>query len=352
MPKKWRIAIIGTGVVGNMHLRAMKPIEACDVVAVCDLDIGQGKKATTEATVDIPVYTNLTELLNNEKLDCVHICTPSGDHAGPTIAAMKRGISAVVEKPIEILPERVDEMIAVAKKSGVRLAGIFQNRWNEANIALREAVKQNRFGKIAWAGVFTPWYRSNEYYASAGWRGTWKLDGGGAVMNQGVHQVDLMQWIIGPVKTVSALATTRMHPAIEVEDTLTCNVQFENGALGSYVATTAMWPGGPVRIEIGGEHGSAISENGLKRFEFQQPRPEDQDLVARLDPNRAKDTAGGKAATDIGLLLHMKNIEAIYDSWNKNEDAETDGPEARKAVAIIKAMYESAKKNGQPVDVK
>jgi UDP-N-acetyl-2-amino-2-deoxyglucuronate dehydrogenase len=114
-----------------------------------------------------------------------------------------------------------------------------------------------------------------------------------------------------------------------------------------------MWPGSHVRIEIGGEHGSAVSENGLKRFEFQSPRPEDQEIIHRLDPARVKEeSSGGKAPVDIGLLLHKKNIESIYDSWNNNQDAVTDGPEARKAVAIIKAMFESAKKNGAPVDVK
>jgi UDP-N-acetyl-2-amino-2-deoxyglucuronate dehydrogenase len=352
MPRQWRIAVIGTGIVGDIHLRSMKSLPQCVVAAVCDLEAEQGRKAITQSSFSVPIYTNLADMLDKEKLDAVHVCTPSGDHSGPAIAAMMRGVNAVVEKPIEIIPERVDEMIAVSKEYGVRLAGIFQNRWNEANVVLRDAVRENRFGRIAWAGIFTPWFRSNEYYAQAGWRGTWKLDGGGAVMNQGVHQVDLMQWIMGPVKTVSAFASSRIHAAIEVEDTLTCAVQFENGAFGSYVSTTAMWPGGPVRIEIGGEFGSAISENGLKRFEFQQPRPKDQELINRLDPNRAKDSGGGKSATDIALLLHQKNIEAIYQAWDRNEDAETNGAEARKAVAIIQAMYESARKNGNPVDVK
>jgi UDP-N-acetyl-2-amino-2-deoxyglucuronate dehydrogenase len=352
MPRTWRIAVVGTGVVGDIHLRALKQIPECTVVAVCDLESQHGRKALDLNKLNVPIYTNLADMLDKEKLDSVHICTPSGDHSGPAIAAMRRGINALVEKPLEILPERVDEMIAVAKQYKVRLAGIFQNRWNEANVVLRDAVRQNRFGKIAWAGVFTPWFRSNEYYASAGWRGTWKLDGGGAVMNQGVHQVDLMQWIIGPVKTVSAFASSRIHPAIEVEDTLTCALQFENGAYGTYVSTTAMWPGGPVRIEIGGEFGSAISENGLKRFEFQNPLPEDEQLLNRLDPARSAGVGGGKAAADIGLDLHGKNIQAVYQSWDRNEDAETSGPEARKAVAIIQAMYESARKNGQPVDVK
>ena len=171
-------------------------------------------------------------------------------------------------------------------------------------------------------------------------------------MNQGVHQVDLMQWIVGPVKTVSAFASSRIHPKIEVEDTLTCAVQFENGVYGTYVSTTAMWPGGPVRIEIGGEFGSAISDNGLKRFEFKEPQPQDKELLDRLDPSRAQNTGGGKAAADIATELHVKNMRSVYDAWDRGEEAETWGPEARKAVAIIQAMYKSARKNGAPVDVK
>jgi predicted dehydrogenase len=348
----WKIAIIGTGVVGEVHLRSLQKVPNCQVVAVCDIEGPKAKKVITQTSTDVPIFTNLTEMLKTQKLDSVHVCTPSGEHKGPAIAAMQHGKNVLVEKPMEILPDRVDEMIDAAKKHGVRLAGIFQNRWNEANIVLRDAVKQNRFGRLAWAGIFTPWYRSDEYYATAGWRGTWKLDGGGAVMNQGVHQVDLAQWIIGPIKTVSAFASSRIHPQIEVEDTLTCALQFENGAYGTYVSTTAMWPGGAVRIEIGGELGSAISENGLKRFEFKDPQPTDQDLLNRLDPARAQNSGGGKAATDIGLDLHGKNMHHVYESWSAGKDAETFGPEARKAVAIIQAMYQSARKKGAPVDVK
>jgi UDP-N-acetyl-2-amino-2-deoxyglucuronate dehydrogenase len=352
MPNPWRIAIIGTGVVGELHLRSLQKLPDCRTVAVCDIDGPKAKKIITQTSTTVRIYTDLAEMLRKEKLDSVHVCTPSGDHMGPAITAMERGVNVLVEKPMEILPERVDEMIDAAKKHGVRLAGIFQNRWNDANIALRDAVQQNRFGRLAWAGIFTPWYRSDEYYATAGWRGTWKLDGGGAVMNQGVHQVDLAQWIVGPIKTVSAFASKRIHPQIEVEDTLTCAMQFESGAYGSYVATTAMWPGGAVRIEIGGEFGSAISENGLKRFEFKNALASDTELLDRLDPARAKDSGGGKAATDIGLDLHGKNMQHVYDAWSKGQDAETYGPEARKAVAIIQAIYESARKNGTPMDVK
>jgi UDP-N-acetyl-2-amino-2-deoxyglucuronate dehydrogenase len=352
MPRQWRVAIIGTGVVGELHVRSLKSLPNCQLVAVCDLEQDKGRNALDKNSVSVPIYTDLGKMLRKEKPDSVHVCTPSGDHKKPAITSMKHGANVLVEKPMEILPGRIDAMIEAAKKHGVKLAGIFQNRWNDANIALRDAVKQNRFGKLSWIGVITPWYRTDQYYEDGAWRGTWKLDGGGAVMNQGVHQVDLMQWIVGPVKTVSAFASSRIHPKIEVEDTLTCALQFENGAYGTYVSTTAMWPGGTVRIEIGGEFGSAISENGLRRFEFKEPLPQDKELLDRLDPSRAQNSGGGKAATDIGLDLHGKNMLAVYDAWDRGEEAETWGPEARKAVAIIKAMYQSAKKNGAPVDVK
>ncbi len=352
MSRQWRIAVVGTGVVGELHVRSMMKLPNCRLVSVCDLQRDQGRKALDKNKLSVPIYTDLGEMLRKEKLDSVHVCTPSGDHKGPVIAAMEHGLNVLVEKPMEIEPKRIDEMIAVAKRKGVKLAGVFQNRWNDAHRALRQAVQEKRFGKIAWAGVFTPWYRTDQYYEEGGWRGTWKLDGGGAVMNQGVHQVDLMQWIVGPVKTVSAYASSRIHPKIEVEDTLTCALQFENGADGTYVSTTAMWPGGPVRIEIGGEFGSAISENGLKRFEFKNPQAGDAELLDRLDPAKATNSGGGKSATDIGLDLHGKNMLAVYEAWDRGEEAETHGPEARKAVAIVQAMYESARRNGPPVDVR
>jgi len=352
MPQQWRIAIIGTGVVGMMHLRTLHNLPNCRVAAVCDVDSEKARAALASTGWSVPIYTDINEMFRREKLDSVHICTPSGDHLRPAITSMSHGVNVLVEKPMEIVPERIDEMIDASKKHGVRLAGIFQNRWNEANIALRDAVRQNRFGKIAWVGVVTPWYRSNEYYEEGGWRGTWKWDGGGAVMNQGVHQVDQMQWIAGPVKTVSAFASSRIHPKIEVEDTLCCAVQFESGAFGTFVSTTAMWPGAATRIEIGGEFGSAISENGLKRFEFKEPLPGDQELIARLSPAISRDTGGGKSATDVGLDLHGLNFQAVYEAWDQGRDAETCGPEARKAVAIIHAMYQSSRQNGVPIAVK
>jgi UDP-N-acetyl-2-amino-2-deoxyglucuronate dehydrogenase len=132
---------------------------------------------------------------------------------------------------------------------------------------------------------------------------------------------------------------------------LSCSLQFANGAYGTFMSSTAMWPGGAARLEVGGEHGSAISENGLRRFEFRNPLPSDKELLEKLDPKKAGGTGGGAWATDVGLDLHCQNIMSIYQAWERGEEAATSGPEARKAVAIVQAMYQSARKNGAPVDV-
>jgi len=351
MSRQWRCAVIGTGMVGEWHVRAIPKIAGCELVAICDVHDPNARRALDKNNTSVPIYNDVMEMYKKEKIDAVHICTPSGNHQEPAALAMQHGKCVIVEKPMEIYPDRIDAMVETAKKNGVHVAGIFQNRWHPANQAIKRAMDEGRFGKLAWAGSITPWYRPDKYYEDGGWRGTWKLDGGGAVMNQGVHQVDLIQWIVGPVKTVCAFASSRIHAKIEVEDTMTCALQFASGAYGTFVSTTAMFPGASTRFEVGGENGSAVNEGGLKRFAFREERPEDKALLEKLDPARSKTTGGGASAADVPLDLHTLNITAIYDAWNRDQDAETSGPEARKAVSIIQAMYASARKNGAPVDV-
>jgi UDP-N-acetyl-2-amino-2-deoxyglucuronate dehydrogenase len=352
MGREWRCAVVGTGTVGSWHTATIPKVPGCKLVAICDIRQERATKALNYASLtDIPIYTDAAEMYRNEQIDAVHVCTPSGDHMDPAIAAMKAGKNVVVEKPMEIHADRIDKMIETSKQCGVRLAGIFQNRWNESNAAIKKAVDGGRFGRVAWAAAVTPWYRTNEYYKEVDWRGTWNLDGGGAVMNQGVHQVDLMQWVMGPVKTLSAYGSSRIHASIETEDTLTCALQFQSGAYGTFVSTTAMWPGGSTRLEVGGEFGTAVSDDCLRRFEFQQKQQSDQELIDRLGPNRPKNVGGG-SSNIIALDLHGQNIKHIYDAWAEGRDADTAGPEARKAVVIIEAMYASMRKNGSPVEVK
>jgi len=376
MSKNWRCGVLGTGLVGDWHVKVCSQLSNTTLVAVCDIDPARAQKSLAKHNLQrIPIYTDQAEMMRKEQLDILHICTPSGNHMNPAIMAMEAGKNVIVEKPMEIQLDRIERMEAVAKKNNVRLAGIFQNRWNPANRAIRDAMSEGRFGRIAWAGCFTPWYRPDQYYRDGGWRGTWKLDGGGAIMNQSIHAIDLLQWIVGPVKQVSAYASSRIHAEIEVEDTMSCSLEFENGGYGTIMGTTAMFPGQPARIEVGGENGTAISENGLKIFKFRDERPGDAQLLETLCPpapdkwkeriaaaggdalleklgmKKAASSGGGTGAADVPLDFHGRNVLAILNAWDEGHDAETHAAEARKAVAIVLAMYESARKKGAPIRV-
>lgn len=352
MARQWKAAVVGTGVVGEWHVRMIPRIPNYSLSAVCDIAPDKAKACLDKNQISgVPVYGEIGEMLRRAEIDVVHVCTPSGAHMDPVIMALVAGKNVICEKPLEIQLDRIDRMVETSKRTGSRLAGIFQNRWNDANRAIKAAAEEGRFGILTWAGCFTQWYRTDKYYEDGGWRGTWKLDGGGAIMNQSVHAIDLMQWIAGPVKRVSAYASSRIHTKIEVEDTASASLEFESGAFGTIVGTTAMFPGLPPRLEIGGENGLAISENGLKMFKFREERAADVELVARLAAMKPKGTAGGASNTDIGLDLHARNIMHILQAWDEGRDAETNGSEARKAVAIVVATYESARKGGVPVDV-
>jgi predicted dehydrogenase len=332
--KIWRCGLLGTGMAGESHIRALGKIPNAKLVAVCDVDKARAQAALDKHKATAPIYPDLKSLLSSEPLDVLHIATPSSYHTDAAMAAFEKKINVISEKPLDITLERIDAMIAAAKKHGVRLAGIFQNRWNPANLAIKTATEQNRFGSITWIGAFVLWYREPKYYQS--WRGTKDVDGGGAIMNNSIHSIDLLQWLGGPIKSVSAFSARRMHTQLEVEDTLSASLVFENGALGSVVGTTAMFPNRPARIEIGGSLGTAVSEGALKEFKFKEPREADEQL---LQPPQQQD-------------FHSLNIRHILDAWNNGKDADVDGPECRKAVQIVLAMYESAANGGKPVPLK
>jgi UDP-N-acetyl-2-amino-2-deoxyglucuronate dehydrogenase len=353
MGRQLKAAVVGTGVVGGWHVGMIPRIPDYSLVAVCDRDPEKARASLEKNKVQpVPVYADLDDMLRKEAIDIVHVCTPSGDHFTPVTTCLEAGKHVICEKPMEIELDRIDRMTEISRKTGCRLAGIFQNRWNDANRAIKAAAEEGRFGTIAWAGCFTPWYRPDKYYEEGGWRGTRKWDGGGAIMNQSVHAIDLLQWIVGPVKTVSAYASSRIHPKIEVEDTLSAAIEFENGGFGTIMGTTAMFPGLPARIEIGGENGTAVSENGLKFFQFREERPSDAEALAKFAVTVRNKSGGGASNTDIGLDLHARNIMHILQCWEEGRDAETAGAEARKAVAIVLAMYESARQGGAAVRVR
>jgi predicted dehydrogenase len=318
---------------GESHVRALGKIPNAKLVAVCDVDKTRAQAALDKFKATAPIYADLKSLLASEPIDVLHIATPSSYHTDAAMAAFEKKINVISEKPLDITLQRIDAMIAAAKKQGVRLAGIFQNRWNPANVAIKSAIAQGRFGSITWIGAFVLWYREAKYYQS--WRGTKDVDGGGAIMNNSIHSIDLLQWLGGPIKSVSAFSARRMHKELEVEDTLSASLIFENGALGSIVGTTAMFPNRPARIEIGGSLGTAVSEGALKEFKFKEPREGDEQLLV---PPPQQD-------------FHSLNIRHILDAWSSGKDADVDGPECRKAVQIVLAIYESAASGGKPINL-
>lgn len=353
-----RIGIIGIGAIAGMHARAISDIDNATLVGGCCRTEEKGRKFCDEHGGDW--YPDYEQLLDQAKPDVVTICTPSGAHLEPVKACAQRGIHVICEKPLEISTARVDEMIAAAKAGGITLGGIFPQRFNPVMRTLQEAAAAGRFGNLATVNSYVPWWRDDEYYAPSRWQGTLALDGGGAMMNQSIHGVDMLQWIAGsaikasgydladnenPVEQIFAFTATRGHDEdlIEVEDTAVAVVKFRGGALGQLLGTTSMYPGALRRFQIGGRDGTAkTTEDELTAFKFREEREGDQAIRDRF----AAETKSGGGASDpmaIDYANHTRNIKAILDAIDGKAELELDGHESRKAVAIIEALYQSAK---------
>jgi len=229
MIKTWNFGIIGAGLIADFHARAINDIRRAKLIGFCDGGSGRAKELAGKYSCR--AFEDYEKMVESEQVDIVTIATPSGFHLEPTLAAAQAGKHAICEKPLEISLERIDAMIDTHKKGGTLLGGIFQNRFNDAMVPLREAINSGRFGAITYAGVYVPWWRSDEYYTDS-WHGTWKLDGGGALMNQSIHMIDMLCDLVPSIESVRAFVGTPGHPQIETEDTAVAVLRFTNGALG------------------------------------------------------------------------------------------------------------------------
>jgi predicted dehydrogenase len=268
------------------------------------------------------------------------IATPSGAHAEPTIAAAEAGKHVICEKPLEVTLERIDAMIEAHEKAGTRLGGIFPYRFNDMMAPLREAINSRRFGVITYAGIYVPWWRTDEYYKDS-WHGTWKLDGGGALMNQSIHMVDMLCDLMPPIESLQAYTATLGHK-MEAEDAAVAVLRYINGALGVIYGTTASYPGQFRRFEITGTKGTVINvENSITLWQFADERPEDEEIRERFGQ-----IEGGGGVADPAAITHdnhTRNFKAFLDALESGDDFWISGPEARKAVEVILAIYKSAK---------
>ncbi|NLB26605.1 MAG: Gfo/Idh/MocA family oxidoreductase [Bacteroidales bacterium] len=337
--KKWNFGVVGAGSIAGFHAKAVQSLSNAGLKGICGSNPDKVKNLAEK--YNCKIYQSTTEMLQDPGVDIVTIATPSGAHMEPAIEAAHYGKHVICEKPLEVSLERIDKMIEAHQKSGTRLGGIFNYRFNEVERLLKRTADSGRFGKITNASVYVPWWRSDQYYDSS-WRGTLQLDGGGALMNQSIHMVDMLQYIAGEVSSIKAYTATLAHPGIEVEDTATAVVRFSNGALGIIYGSTASYPGMYRRIEISGTQGTAIiEENSIKVWQFAKEQDEDKEIVKKFS-----NIEGGGGVSDpmaIPFEPHARNIAAFIDSVETGQPFEIDGYEARKSVEIILGVYKSAK---------
>ena len=341
------IGILGTGVIADFHAKALSQIPNVKLIAAYNRTPEKGLEFSKKHKIN---FASTPEaLLKNPDIDIVCVCTASGNHLEPALACAQAGKNIIIEKPIEVTLARCDQMIAACHKAGVTLGGILPRRFTQGAVALKSAITTGRFGQITLASALIPWWRSQEYYDSAAWRGTQKLDGGGALMNQGIHTIDLLVWLLGPVKRVSATMGLVAHKNIEVEDIATGWIEFTNGARATIAGTTTCWSqqGLPAEIRIHGTTGSAIlHDNKLVTFEFKEPQPTDQKEIGRVTQG-----AGANDPKAIDTTWHQANLEEIINAIRENKKPSIDGIEGRKAVELILALYQSAQQNGLPVNL-
>lgn len=337
-----RFGIAGCGMIAGFHARALAEVEGAELVACTSRNPASAERFAGEHHCQS--HSSLTRMLDQASPEAVCICTPSGAHLDPALEVAAAGRHLVIEKPLEITPARCDRIIQACRDHDVRLATIFQSRFHPAAQAIKQAVQRNRLGTLAIGSAAVKWHRSQEYYDSGAWRGTRDLDGGGALMNQAIHTVDLLQWIMGPVREVSAFATTRSHERIEVEDTLVAALEFANGALGTIEATTSAWPGWQKRIEICGSAGSVrIEDETIERWELEKPADNDPN-PARISPADDGLTGGATDPSSIGHAAHRMQLQNFVDTLRGQGELLVDGSEGRKSVGIISAVYESVRK--------
>jgi len=259
----------------------------------------------------------------------------------PAVAAAKAGKHVIVEKPLDVTLKRCDAIVSACAAAGVTLATIFPSRFHESAQVLKRAVEQGRFGRLTIGDAYVKWYRTQQYYDSGAWRGTWALDGGGALMNQAIHSVDLLLWLMGPVAEVTAHTATLAHQRIEVEDVAMATLRFANGALGVIEATTTAYPGALKRIEIHGSEGSAVlEEEDIKTWAFAKATARDKSLLERM---AGKTQTGGGAADPaaIGHHGHTAMFKDVLKAISGGTQPLIDGAEGRRSVEVILAIYKA-----------
>jgi len=335
------VGLIGGGNITDTHARAARAIPAVTIAAIYGTNAANVERLCREYGGQ--AFQKLDAFLAHHPMDLVMIGSPSGLHATEGIAAAQRGLHVLTEKPIDITTKRADALIEAAQQANVKLGVMFQDRVKPDIRRLKDLIDNGALGKILFVDARVKWWRPAEYYSKSKWRGTLALDGGGALMNQGVHTVDLLLWLLGDVVRVQARTATSLHK-IESEDTAVAILEFAGGALGTLHATTAAFPGYPRRVEITGTQGTVILEH---------------DRIIAMDLRNPSANAAKEAPTDTNLsassaaVTDARGHQAILEDFLYAIEHDTaplcDGPQGRKSVALIEAIYRAARESGQGI---
>jgi UDP-N-acetyl-2-amino-2-deoxyglucuronate dehydrogenase len=330
-----RVGLIGAGNISETHARAASAIPGVEIVAVYGTNAEKVHRIAGNHRGR--PYHDFEAFLNHTPMDMVAIGSPSGLHAAQGIAAARHGLHVLTEKPIDISTQRVDELIEVAQKSNVKLGVIFQDRLKPDIQRLKQWIDSNVIGKPLLVDARVKWYRPPEYYNGSKWRGTSALDGGGALINQAVHTVDLLLWLFGDVSCVQGRIATTMHK-IESEDTALALLEFASGALGTLVATTMAFPGYPRRIEVTGTEGTLILENDRVVAADLRTKVPDVTISAPSDEN---ENVSSPVVSD--FTAHQRVFEDFIRAIRENGMPMCDGRDGRRSLALVEEIYQAAK---------
>ncbi|MDD4125049.1 MAG: Gfo/Idh/MocA family oxidoreductase [Eubacteriales bacterium] len=336
MGRKMGFGIMGCGMISEFHINAVDALsDRARLVGITD-SVRDSAERMSLRHGGLKIFDSVDDMLSCREINAVCICVPSGYHADMIIKAASSKKHIIVEKPLAITKEQLDDIEKAVEENGVTLAVISQLRFAKDIKRAKYSIDSGELGKIVCADMYMKYYRSQEYYDSGAWRGTKKLDGGGALMNQGIHGVDLLQYLAGQIKSVFAFSKT-LSRKIEVEDTLCASIEFDSGAIGVIQATTSVYPGYPRRIEINGDKGSVcIEETAMTRMDIAGNSAEDLTF-------RPSFASGASVAMNISNDYHTLQISDFIDAVKEKRKPAVDVREGRKAVDAILAIYKSAR---------
>ncbi|WJH34594.1 Gfo/Idh/MocA family oxidoreductase [Paenibacillus sp. CC-CFT747] len=336
--KKYKAGIIGCGNIFPMHAASIQLSDIAEVEAVCDVKEDRAKNSA--AKYNCNYYTDYEEMLEKADIDVVHICTPHYNHADIAIAAANKGKHVLTEKPMSISIEQAKEMVEACERNGVTLGVIFQNRYNPGSQLIKNAIQDGSLGQILGAKCSVTWKRTDDYYKKSDWKGTWSKEGGGVLIDQAIHTMDLMRWFVGEdIEYVDAQIANRAHEKIEVEDSAEGVIKFTNGVFAGFFAINYYSYDAPVEIEIHGVKGIAKMVADRATITYN----DGTEITRDKNPNEVIDY--GEGVKIYWGVSHSKQIRDYYYSLQAGKAPYIDGREAMKTQEMIAAVYQSGKEN-------